>query len=143
MARVDPYKNYRFLLEIDGIVQANFSECSGLGSDVEVVEYREGGDPVSVRKLIGKVSYPDITLKWGITDSMELYEWHMSAVSGDLKRKNGSVILLDDLGEEKIRWNFFQAWASKYEAPSLDAKGSDVAVTSLTIVVERFEQVKP
>ena len=140
MARVDPYKNFRFLLEIDGIVQAGFSECTGLGSEVEVIEYREGGDSGTVRKLRGKASYPDISLKWGITDSRELYDWHQRAISEELDRKNGSVILLDDLGEEKVRWNFFNAWASKYEGPSLEAKGSDVAMDSLTLSCERVER---
>ncbi len=140
MARVEPYKNFRFLLEIDGIVQAGFSECTGLGSDVEVIEYREGGDPNTVRKLRGRVTYPDLVLKWGITDSRELYDWHQSAVGGELERKNGSVILLDDLGEEKVRWNFFNAWASKYEGPSLDGKGSDVAMDTLTLSCERVER---
>ena len=85
MARVDPYKNFRFLVEIDGIVQAGFSECSGFGSNVEVVEYREGGEPSTVRKLPGKISYPDITLKWGVTDSRELYDWHLTAVNGEVR----------------------------------------------------------
>lgn len=138
MARVDPYKNYRFLVEIDGIVQGGFSECSGFGSEVEVVEYREGGDDATVRKLRGKASYPDISLKWGMSDSRELYDWHATAVSGQIERKNGSIILLDDTGQEKIRWNFFNAWASKYEAPSLDAKGSDVAIDTLTLCCERL-----
>src|SRR5579862_7770495 len=104
--RVDPFKNSRFLVEIDGIVQAGFSDCSGLGSHVEPVEYREGGDPNTVRKLPGKVTYPDITLKWGITNSRELYDWHFAAVGGQIQRKNGSVILLDDTGAEQVRWNF-------------------------------------
>ena len=56
--RVDPYKDFRFLVEIDGIVQAGFSECSGFGSDVEVVEYREGGDSATVRKLPGQDELP-------------------------------------------------------------------------------------
>ncbi len=140
MARVDPYKNYRFLVEIDGIVQAGFSECSGFGSEVEIVEYREGGDDATVRKLRGKASYPDISLKWGLTDSRELYDWHFAAVNGQIERKNGSIILLDDTGQEKVRWNFFQAWASKYEAPGLDAKGSDVAIDTLTVTCERLER---
>ncbi len=140
MPRVDPYKNYRFLMEIDGIVQAGFSECSGFGSEVEIVEYREGGDDATVRKLRGKASYPDISLKWGITDSRELYDWHLAAVKGEIERKNGSIILLDDTGQEKVRWNFFHAWASKYEAPSLDAKGSDVAIDTLTVTCERLER---
>ncbi len=66
MAIQDPYKGFRFRVEIHGIQQAGFTECSSVGSHIEVVEYREGGDVASVRKLTGKVSYPDITLKWGI-----------------------------------------------------------------------------
>ncbi|MBF2048967.1 MAG: phage tail protein [Elainella sp. C42_A2020_010] len=139
--RVDPYRNHRFLVEIDGIVQAGFSECSGFGSSIEVVEYREGGDPTTVRKLPGKVSYPDIMLKWGVTDSRELYDWHLAAVNGQIQRKNGSIILLDDVGQEKVRWNFFNAWPSKYDAPDLSAKGNDVSIDSLTVSCERIERV--
>jgi len=140
MPSVDPYKNFRFLVEIDGIVQAGFSECSGFGSEVEVIEYREGGEDATVHKLRGKTSYPDISLKWGLTDSRELYDWHLAAVNGAVERKNGSVILLDDMGQEKVRWNFFNAWPSKYEGPSFDAKGNDVAIDSLTVCSERVER---
>lgn len=138
--RVDPFKNFRFFVEVDGIVQAGFSECSGFGSTVEAVEYREGGDPANVRKLPGKVTFPDITLKWGVTNSRELYDWHRAAVNGQVERKNGSIILLDDVGDEQVRWNFFNAWPSKWSGPSLDAKGNDVAVDTLTISCEGLER---
>jgi len=137
----DPYKNFRFLVEIDGIVQAGFSDVSGFGSNVEVVEYREGGDAANVRKLPGKVSYPDITLKWGVTDSRELYDWHLAAVNGAIQRKNGSIILLDDAAQEKIRWNFFGAWPSKWDGADFSAKGNDVAIDTLTVSCERLERV--
>jgi phage tail-like protein len=138
--RVDPYKNFRFLVELDGIVQAGFSECSGFGSNVEVIEYREGGDIPTVRKLPGKVSFPDIMLKWGVTDSRELYDWHRAAVNGQIQRKNGSIILQDDVGQEKLRWNFVSAWPSKYDAPDFNAKGNDVAIDALTISCEGLER---
>jgi phage tail-like protein len=141
MARVDPFKNFRFLVEIDGITQAGFSDCSGFGSNVEVVEYREGGDSATVRKLPGKATYPDITLKWGITTSRELYDWHLAAVNGAIQRKNGSIILQDDLGTEQVRWNFFGAWPSKYSGPEMTAKGNDVAIDSVTVSCERLERV--
>jgi phage tail-like protein len=139
--RNDPYKNFHFLVELDGIIQAGFSEASGFGSNIEVIEYREGGDTISVRKLPGKVSYTDITLKWGITDSSELYDWHRAAVNGQIQRKNGSIILLDDLGAEKIRWNFFNAWPSKWDGPDFNAKGNDLAIDALTVSCERVERV--
>ena len=137
----DPYKGFRFRVELQGIQQAGFSECSSGGSHVEVIEYREGNDPATVHKLPGKVSYPDITLKYGLTDSRELYDWHRKAVNGQIERKSGSVIQLDDTGNEKIRWNFFKAWPSKWDGPAFSAKGNDVSIISLTITCERFEQV--
>jgi phage tail-like protein len=139
MARVDPYKNFRFLVEIEGLTQAGFSECSGLGSKVEVIEYREGGEPATVRKLPGRVSYPDITLKWGVTGSRELYDWHRHVVQGQIQRKRCSIILLDDSGTPKVRWNLFEAWPSKWDGPALNAKGSEVAIETLTITCEGLE----
>lgn len=140
MARVDPYKNFRFLVEIEGITQAGFSECSGFGSEVEVIEYREGGDKVTAaRKLPGRVRYPNITLKWGVTDSRELYDWHRAVLEGQIQRKHGTIILLDDEGNPRVRWNFFEAWPSKWEGPDLCAKGNDVAIETLVITCERIE----
>lgn len=140
MARVDPYKNFCFLVEIDGIVQGGFSECTGFGSEVEAIEYREGGDPITVRKLPGKAKYPDITLKWGVTDSRDLYDWHKKALDGKIERKNGSIVLQNEVGEEKGRWNFFEAWPSKYDAPDFNAKGNDVAIDALTLSCEKLER---
>lgn len=139
----DPYKNFRFFVEIDAVIKAGFSECSGFGSELEVIEYREGGDDATVRKLRGKVKYPDITLKWGITDSMDLYNWHLSAVKGELKKRNGAILLLDErTREERARWNFYAGWATKYTAPSFNAKGNDVAIDTFVIACERLERVK-
>jgi phage tail-like protein len=142
MARVDPYKNFRFLVELDGIVQAGFTDCTGFGSHVKPVEYREGGDPALVRKLAGMLEYSDMVMKYGVTDSHELYDWHLAALSGQIQRKNGSIILQDDTGQEKVRWNFFNAWPTKWEGSALSAKGNDVAIESLTVTCERLERAK-
>ena len=140
MARVDPFRNFRFLVEIEGIVQAGFSECSGFGSNVEVIEYREGGDSTTVRKLPGKTTYTDVRLKWGLTTSRELYDWHLQVITGQISRRNGSIIILDDTGQEVVRWNFFNAWPSKFDPVDLSAKGNDVALDSLTVSCERLER---
>ena len=134
------YTNFRFLVEIKGLVQAGFSDCSGFGSNIEVVEYREGGDVASVHKLPGKISYPDINLKWGLTDSRELYDWHLKAINGQIERKEVSIILLDSTGSEKVRWNLFAAWPSKWDGPDLNAKGNDIAIETLTLSCERVER---
>jgi phage tail-like protein len=139
--RVDQFENFRFRVEIEGIQQAGFTECTGLGSHIEVVEHREGGDiPSASRKLPGRVTYPDIVLKWGVTASRELYDWHLAVINGQLQRKNGSVVLLDSDRQEVLRWNFFAAWPSKWDGPTLNAMSNDVAIESLTITCERQEQ---
>jgi phage tail-like protein len=139
VARIDPYVNFRFLVEIDGIVQAGFAECTGFGSRVEVVEYREGGDSNTVRKRPGRVTYPDITLKWGMTDSTELVDWHLAVVRNSIQRKNGSIILLADGGGETARWNFFDAWPSAWDGPDFNAKSNEIAIHTLTVACERLE----
>ena len=138
--RVDPLTNFRFLVEIDGIQQAAFMECTGLGSHIEVVDYREGSEPPTVRKIPGKVTYPDIVLKWGVTTSRDLYNWHLAVINGQIQRKNGSVILLAADGSEAVRWNFTNAWPSKWDGPTLNAMSNDVAIESLTITCEKQEQ---
>jgi len=142
MPTPDPFKGFRFRVEIQGIQQMGFTECSSIGSHVEVVEYREGGDVASVRKLPGKVSFPDITLKWGMTNSQEIYQWHREVANGNIKRANGSVVQLDDTGKEQLRWDFFNSWPSKWDGPAYSAKGNDVSIETLTLTCERIDKSK-
>jgi phage tail-like protein len=138
--RVDPYRNFSFLVEIDGITQAGFSDASGFGASTDPVEYREGGETKTVRKLPGLTKYTNITLKWGLTDSRELYDWYRDVVNGKIERKSGSIILLDLEGNEKVRWNFFEAWPTKWDGPDFTAKGNDVAIETLELAHERVER---
>src|SRR5690349_12871388 len=116
--RVDPYRGFNFLVEIDGISQAGFQECSGLDASTDTVDYREGSDPNHVRKLTGLNKYSAISLKRGITDSDELWKWRQTVINGKTERKNGSIVLLDEAGTEKLRWNFSNAWPSKWSGPA-------------------------
>src|ERR1700712_502340 len=93
--RVDPYRGFNFLIELEGIAQGSFTDCSGLGWTTEVIETREGGDNTTMRKLPGKTSYADITLKWGLTNSTELADWRQQIVDGIITRKNGSIVVFD------------------------------------------------
>ncbi len=139
--RVDPFGNFNFLVEIDGIAQASFTECSGLDSTVEAIEYREGGDNRRARKLPGKTSHSDITLKRGLTASTELWDWHKAIIQGKIQRKNGSIVIYDlDNVKEVGRWNFVNGWPSKWEGPSLNATGNEVAVETLVLAHEGLER---
>jgi phage tail-like protein len=136
----DPYANFRFLVEIEGITQAGFTECTGLGASVDVITYREGGESRTVQKLPGLVRYSNIILRWGITDSDELYQWFRSVVSGTIQRKNGSIILLDQDGTPKVRWNFVRAWPARWEGPALAGEGAQAAIETLEIAHEGIER---
>jgi phage tail-like protein len=136
--RVDPYRGFNFLVEIDGITQAGFQEVDSVDSSTDPIEYREGSDPNHARKLPGLNKYSAITLKRGITDSDELWKWRATVVSGKTERKNGSIILRDDTGQEKIRWNFLNGWPSKWTGPALNATNSAVAIESLEITHEEL-----
>jgi phage tail-like protein len=138
--RIDPYRNFNFLVEIGGITQAGFSDCSGFGSSTDPIEYREGGENTTVRKLPGMTKNTNITLKWGLTDSTELYDWYREIVNGKVDRRNGSIVVLDLEGKEKLRWNFFQGWPTKWDGPDFSAKGTDVAIETLEIAHEGIER---
>jgi phage tail-like protein len=138
--RVDPYRGYRFLVEIDGITQAGFQEVSGLDVTTDSVDYREGSDPAHVRKLPGMNRYSNITLRRGITDSDELWRWRSTAIDGKAERRNGSIILLDDAGTERIRWNFFNAWPSRWTGPAFNASSTAVAIETLELTPEELKK---
>lgn len=142
--RNDPYLNSRFLLEIDGIVQAGFSDVTIPDISTDPIEYREGNEDTTVRKLAGLTKYGNLTLKWGITDSIELFEWRKQVIQGNIAdaRKNIAVILQDEEGNPAARWEFREAWPSKYDAPDLSAKGNDVAIETMEIVHEGMDRVE-
>jgi phage tail-like protein len=138
-ARKDPFKNYSFLVEIDGITQAAFSEVSGLSGTAEVIEYREGADVTSTRKLPGLIKYGNVTLKRGITTSRELFDWWTTVVNGTIQRRNVAIVLLDDNRTEILRWLLRNTWIAKFEVGPLRAEGNDVLIESIELANEGFE----
>ena len=137
--RRDPFRSFNFKVEIDGITRAGFRECSGLDASQDPIEYREGTDALTARKMPGLTKYSNITLKWGMTDDTELWDWRKKAIAGKVERKNGSIVLLDESGEEKLRWNFREAWPTKWTGPSFNATGNEVAIETLEITHEGLE----
>src|ERR1035437_5229128 len=95
--RDNPYPNFNFLVDLGGDVIGGFTECSGLESETDVMEYREGGDKFnSVRKLPGLNKFPNITLKRGVTGSTALYDWRQKVIDGLTERRQFSITLLDE-----------------------------------------------
>lgn len=135
----DPYSAFNFLVEIDGVVQAGFSECSGLTTESDVIEYRNGDEDITVRKLPGLKKFTNISLKRGYTSSKDLWEWRKKVIDGKTERQSGTIKLLDEARDEALTWNFYEGWPSKWEGPSLNAKNNEVAIETLEIACEKIE----
>lgn len=134
-----------FSVQVEGVTIASFQEVSGITSEIEVVELKANdmfGKPI-LKKMIGAKKPPTITLKRAADASMDLWNWHKAALDGDIvgARKNGSIVQFDFVYGEVARYNFFDAWISKFEATGMKAGDNSPAVESVTIVCERLERV--
>jgi len=135
--RKDPFRSFNFRVEIDGINVGSFSDVSGLSSDGDAVEYRNGDDvPLHVRKLMGLRKFSNITLKRGYTDNRELWTWRNNIINGVPDRRDGSIVLMDEQRKDVLRWNFTAGWIHKIDGPTFNAKGNEVGMEMVEIVVE-------
>jgi phage tail-like protein len=125
--RNDPYGQFNFLVEIDGVIEGGFSECSGLTTDTNMIEYREGNEITTTRKLPG------------LMKDRKLWEWRKKVIDGKTQRQSGTIVLQDEARNTALRWNFREGWPSKWEGPALNAKTSEVAIETLEIAHEGLE----
>lgn len=135
-SRNDPYSGFNFLVEIDNVTVAGFNEVSGLTSEQDVIDYRNGDEDTIVRKLPGLKKVTNIVCKRGYTDSKELWEWRKKVLEGKTERQGGAIVLQNEAREPALRWNFREGWPCKWEGPSLNAKNNEVAIESLEICHE-------
>ena len=140
--RDDPYGQFNFLVEIDGVARAGFMECSGLTTDTDPIDYREGADVrLNVRKIPGLRKYTNVVFKRGMTQDLDLWNWRKAIINGDTQRRSADVILLDEARNEVLRWRVHEAWISKYESGPLNAKTNDVTLETVELVHEGLEIV--
>jgi phage tail-like protein len=142
VADTEIFRNYNFSLELgQGVVGGYFTEVSGMGVKVEAIDYREGGAALAVRKLPGRVSYGDITLRWGMSQSTEMWDWLLTAVNGTVLRREVSIILLSPDGQgEQVRWNLRSAWVTEWRGSRLDASAQGAAIESMMLTHEGLER---
>src|SRR5512132_3854901 len=138
-ARNDPFRQFNFVIDIEGVGSGAFSEVSGLDTETDPVEYREGNEDITVRKLPGLRTHPNITLKRGFTKDRGLWDWRKTVMDGKTQRKSGSIVLLNEAREEALRWNFREGWPCKLQGPPLNAKTNEVAIETLEICHEGLE----
>lgn len=135
-SRNDPYSAFNFLVEIDNVTVAGFSEVSGLTTETDAIDYRNGDEDIIVRKLPGMKKITNIVLKRGWTDSKELWQWRKKVIEGQTERQGGAIVLLNESREEALRWNWREGWPCKWEGPTLNAKNNETAIETLEICHE-------
>jgi phage tail-like protein len=146
MAQRDPLVGFHYAIEVQGIVTGYFTECSGIGSEHEIIEHKivdEKGRE-SIQKVPGRLKWQDVTLKRGITDNMDIWDWRDMVVEGKVEdaRRNGSIVMFNQALDEVARWNFENAWPSKVSGPAVKADSNEFGVEELVITHEGLYREK-
>ena len=145
MAEKDPVVSAWFGVEFQGQVVGAFRECTGMGSENEVVEYKASGPKGEyvMKKVPGRLKWNNITLKRGITDAMDMWKWRKLVEQGKIAeaRKNGSIVMFNQEGQEVSRWEFINAWPSKLTGPSANATNNEVGIEELELTIEGYARV--
>jgi phage tail-like protein len=144
--REDVLVGFHFSLDLQGVVTGYFTEVSGIGSESEIAESKvvsEKGTQV-VLKVPGRLKWGDITLKRGLTSSMDLWKWRKMIEDGDVKgaRKNGSIMMFDQSLKAVAQWDFKNAWPSKITGPAPKSDSNELVVEEITIVHEYIVRTK-
>ena len=143
--REDPLLGFHFALDLGGTIAGYFTECSGIGSEHEVIEHKvinEKGQEV-VMKIAGRLKWENIVLKRGITSSMDVWDWRKTVEDGDLDgaRRNGSIIMFDQKLNPVAQWDFERAWPVKVSGPQPKADSNEIGLEEVTIAHEYIKRV--
>jgi phage tail-like protein len=145
-ARDIPYSQFNFRVSWDGLnersVEAGFQEVSGLGLEMTIAEYRAGNYAENAPlKVNTTYKVPDVTLKRGVIGKLDLYEW-LDAVREGTQGQLKTVtikLMTEDRSTEAMQWKLIGARPMKYTGPSLNGKGTDLAIEELVLAAERIE----
>ena len=139
----DHYTAHRFWVEIKGMQEASFTECSGLQAEREVEEWKEGGLNDYVHRFPGRVkSFPNLVLKRGMATS-DLWDWYQRTSQGKpgaIRREHISIVLYGYNGQQDIRWNVIDALPIKWAGPSFKSASGEVAFETIEFIHNGFER---
>lgn len=133
--RHDPLTSFNFIITVENM-RAGFSEVGGLSTETDIIEYREGSDDITTRKLPGKRKYTNLTFKRGYTQDKDLYAWRKTVMDGKTVRKGGTITLLNEARQPALTWKFSEGWPSKWAGPAMNAKNNEIAIEEFEICVE-------
>ncbi len=141
-----PFTAFNFSVEINReggpLVQAAFSECDGLEMTMDIKTIREGGANDRAHRVGGTVSYSNLTLKRGMTDSFDLWTWFRDTIDDPRQRADAEVVVLAADGQsERVRFQLSRCLPVKLKAPPLNAAQGQVAVEELQMAYETLKLV--
>ena len=102
----NPFPVFNFQVEVEGLIVGSFSEVSGLGAEIDIEEYREGGVNEFVHKLLKNTKYGNLICRKGVTKSTVLYDWYKRIVIGNIERRMVTIILLDSQKIPIKNWSY-------------------------------------
>lgn len=142
----DPLVGFHFAVEVQGVVTGYFTECSGLGSEHEVIEHNvvnEKGQEIVI-KVPGRLKWDNITLKRGITSNMDIWDWRKMVEDGQVEdaRHDGSVTMFDSQLNPVARWEFKRGWPLKVTGPQPKSDSNEIGIEELTIAHEYITRVE-
>ena len=132
MARKDPLRGFRYLVEIEGIASGGFARVKGIAREIKYESYREGGVNEYEHKLLTQVSYPAVVLERGLALE-DLWQWALAAADGEVSRKTVWVRLQNEAGERAWAWQIERALPVKWSSSDLDTSSSQVVMESLEL----------
>jgi phage tail-like protein len=140
----DLINTFSFSLEIDQVILGTFRKCTGIESETEIVEFKEmtADGKMIIRMQPGAMKWSDITLERRIDSSAQLWEWRKEVIYGkiDNARRSGAIVARDSEHNEVARWNFTNAWPSKWTGAEFDAGSNEIAVEKVTLTHEGLER---
>lgn len=130
----DPFPLFKFWVEMNSIIVAQFQECSGLRMERDYEKLEEGGVNDHIVYLPGRNHYANITLKNGMGLSNELWDWYQEGLfDGKVKRVNFTILLHNVSGETAKRWNVIAGFPVKWEGPQFNSDSNQIAIETIEI----------
>jgi len=137
---IDPFRAYNFKLIVPGVAEAHFTECSGLAARVTPITYKEGGT-TQPHRIPGPVDFAEVTLRYGLTSSRQMWDWFLTAMTGKVQRQNVSIVVLDPDGvTPRVQWDLIRAWATEWRGAPLDALCAEIAIETVSLVYEGLDR---
>jgi phage tail-like protein len=149
-----PFTTYRFevVLDLDQptpglespLCDAAFAECDGLEMTMEPKIIESASVTDRQQRLIGPVKYGQITLKRGMTDSLQLWQWFAQGTRpGSVLTAHGQITMWDSAANPVLQYTLEGCLPVRMRAPGLNAKDGVVAVEELGLVCAKLSVGRP